>query len=211
MSRGWLLVPAAVALGLAFWSAVSQRRRPLVGSTVAALAVQTLLRSPGAWFHGFTAIVAAVAVLPLLASAYHLAGRTLKRRCRWTLGGLLFGVLAGGVPLALGAWAAEHPVSEGVSAAKTALQEVGQGGGGGASAELASAASRFSRGQQLTGAWWSVIAELVPVEAQTRRALSHATDAGQGVARVAGEVADQLSAVRSSYHDGTIDLSLLPP
>jgi hypothetical protein len=209
LSRGWLLVPSAAALGAAFASVFPERRQQRVGALVGALAVQALLRWPPEVFHGFTAAMSLVAVAPCLVSAYVNASPRWQRRLRWVSAG---GAAAGAVlalPLVIGAALAHGPLTRGIAEAQGALDAVGNGGGATAHARLATASADFAASRHRTTGWWTTGAYLIPAEAQQRRALNQATAAGYGVATVAEQISGSLATLRTSYHKGQIDLSRL--
>jgi hypothetical protein len=78
MSRGWLSVPAGVVLVVAFAAVLAPRSYRRIGALIGAVSIQVILRWPPLGFHGATVLLAALAVAPVLISAW----RTLRSRQR---------------------------------------------------------------------------------------------------------------------------------
>lgn len=207
MARSWLLVPAVASLGVAFASTFQARSRRRVGAMVGALASQVILRWPHLFFHGFTAVVAVAVVLPCFVSAHHHADQLWRRRLRWGAAGLGGAAVILGGPLAVAGLLARGPVDAGQADAHAALSSVGGVGGRALDTRLAAATADFARAHSLVSPWWTAGAYLVPGEAQQRRTLVPATAAGERVAVAARSLSGPLSALRSSYHGGRVDLS----
>ena len=208
MSRNLLWVPSAAALAVAFAAAWSRRRTRRTGALVGALSVQCALRWPEVAFHGATALVAALAFAPVAVSAYLALGRRGRKVTRLVSGGVFVVALFLAVPFLVGVIAARGAVDRGIAQAKTALDDATAGGQAAttainlASADLASAA-------RSADPWWTAGAELLPVEAQQRAAVVAALSAARSVTEHSLGVADQIGAIRNTYHDGTIDLASL--
>lgn len=209
MSRAWLLAPAGGALIVAFASTFQVRSRRRVAALVGALSSQVLLRWPHLLFHGFTALVALAALVPCLASGYRNAGRRWRRRLRWATAGVAGGAVVLGAPLLVCALLARGPVDRGQADAHGVLASVGSAGTHALQARLAAAAADFSKARRLVSPWWTAGAYLIPGEAQQRRALVPATAAGERVAVAAQSVSASLTSLRTSYHDGHVNLNAI--
>ena len=216
MSRGsWLVVPGAVALGVAFASVFPRRVHPEVGAAVGALAVQVVLRWPPLRFQGLTALVAAVAVIPCLVSGY----RQLPQRPRRWLGAAALGVAVVGVvvavPVAVAALMAHARVSRGIVAAEGALGSASGGQQSSAAAQerivaqLRTANADFAAAASQTGAWWTAGGRLIPVVAQQRQALAQATAVAGNVTSVAEHEAAGIHLGQITYQHGRINLAKL--
>lgn len=206
MSRGLLWAPSGAALAVAFGSAWNRRRTRRAGALVGALSVQCALRWPPIAFHGSTALVASLAVLPLLVSAYIALDRRGKRRVRIATGGAFAATVILGVPFVIGVFAARGSVDRGITQAKTAL-DAATGGGVSAVSAINLAKSDLAQAASRVDPWWTSGAALVPLEAQQRRAVLTAVRAAGSVASSSLGVADRLGSLRSIYHDGQVDLA----
>src|SRR5829696_150767 len=142
---------AALAFLLAVLAILFERRTRVRGALVAGLAMQPLLHLPHEWFHGWSAIIVAVAVLPVLVSGYRRAHRTERRRARY--GALaVFGlvVLAGAAYGAAGVLA-RSSLNAGVNDAEHALDLIRDGRTDEASAALEQAEDSFDKAETLLG------------------------------------------------------------
>ncbi|HET6873949.1 MAG TPA: DUF4012 domain-containing protein [Acidimicrobiales bacterium] len=206
-SRGWLLIPALAAIGLAFASALQSRPLRILSMTAAATAVQVLLRWPHWGFQGATAIAGAAAVLPLL-----LHGAKTRWNPGWkgilvASGGLvvLAGVLLG--PLALQVLRSRSAVSRAISVTDAALASVRAGNASQASADLAVATADFAGAHHRIDDWWTAGADLVPGVAQQRRALVTATSVAADVTQTVGAQASSIDVSDLHYRHGTVNLA----
>lgn len=206
MSRGWLSVPAAVVLAVAFAAVLAPRSYRRVGALIGALGIQVILRWPPLGFHGATALVAALAVAPVLFSGW----RTLRSRRRaLTLAGA--GVVLGlgvvlSVPAAVSALSAGASVRAGTDAARQALDDVASAQAPVAVADLQATASDLGQAHRRTAGWWNLGAYLVPGVAEQQRAIVQVTAAGTELAEATSREAGALDFHTLSYHDGQIDL-----
>ncbi|HEX8803787.1 MAG TPA: hypothetical protein VF743_06330, partial [Acidimicrobiales bacterium] len=92
------LVCASVAIGLGFWSVLGDTRTRARGALVGGLGCVALLCADPVGFHGLTAILAALALAPVLVSGYLHAGRRVQSRARRVaaiVGGVVALVVAG--------------------------------------------------------------------------------------------------------------------
>ena len=179
MSQGWILAPAIAALLVAFATTWLRRNHRAAGALVGALAIQAVLRWPEAtWghsmFQSWTALVATVAIAPVLLSAYRLQRLRVKRRILWGTGVLVGAVIVFSVPLAVSAVQSRSAINRGISSTRGALGAATSGETSQAERQLGSAASDFLLGSRRLGAWWTEGARLVPVVAQQRVALTKA-------------------------------------
>lgn len=104
-ASGGVAVAFAVAAVFIGFVAVALNARSLgLGAAAAALAVQALLRLPHFVFQGAPTLLAAIAVVPLFASAYRYAPKRARRQAR------LFALYGGVVCIALFGRLDLHPV-----------------------------------------------------------------------------------------------------
>jgi hypothetical protein len=202
-----MIVPAVVAIGLGILLAWRNRRDRVIGAAAGALvAVCALQLSWPATPVGATAVLGALAVVPLWISGYRVARRTTRRRVRWivaTLAALaLLGVLAGAA-LAL--------TQRGrlVDAAEASLDAANAVTGGTPDGDASFAASRqqFESVADSASSWWAAPARLVPVVAQNVRAVGVAAQAGADLSGVAAELSDQVDYDSLQREDGSIDVA----
>lgn len=209
LSRSWLVAPALVSLAVAFGSAFQRRPYRRINAFVGALGIQVILRWPPAWFHGLTAMVAAVAVIPVLVSGWKRLRSRTRRLTLLGAGGVIgLGVVLS-IPVAVSALLARHPVTQGVALAKGALSQVESGQAPAATTDLRAAASDLSSARAKVGGWWNLGGYLVPVVAQQERALATATDAGANLTQVAAANGSKLDLQALRYTHGRIDLAAL--
>jgi len=84
---------ACAALLLGFWSVLSDSRTPARAALVTGLGTAAAMRTGPLGFHGSTAIIVGIAVLPVIVSGYRNASRRVRRRARQV--GLIVGAVAG--------------------------------------------------------------------------------------------------------------------
>jgi hypothetical protein len=209
MSRGWLTVPAAVALALAFGAVLAPRPYRRLGALIGALSVQVILRWPPLGFHGGTALLAVAAVTPVLVSAWRNLRSQHRSRVLAGVGALLgLGVVLS-LPAAVSALSARGAVQGGTDAARQSLDDVAAGKPSVAVTELKIAAGELGRAHQRTAGWWDLGAYLVPVVAQQQRAMAQVTAAGRDLASSASVEAGAIDFESLKYHQGQIDLSAI--
>ena len=208
-SRGWLVVPAAAALLLAFAGTFPRARIAAIGALTGALAVQVVLRWPNSAFHGATALLAAAAAAPCLLGGW--LGLSRRGR-RWAAAAV---VAVGGLaviavmPVVLAGVTSRQRVSSGIADSRSALATVSSGDARTAVGQLDAAASDFSAAAGRLGAWWTAGARLVPVAAQQRQALAVATSVARDVARTAAQEASSIDYSQLRYRTGGVDLTRL--
>jgi hypothetical protein len=206
LSRGWLLVPGCVALVLAFGAVFARRAHQRLNALTAALAIQVVLRWPSFGFHGATAVLAAIAVAPVLWTGW---SRQRPRWRRFTLlgaGAILGLAVALSLPVAVGAWLARTPANRGITATHQALAALNAGDAPTAAVDLRSATDDLGVVQTRTATWWTDGGLLVPVVAQQHRAAVNATVAARALTAAAAHEADHLGLGNVAYRRGQIDL-----
>lgn len=214
MSQGVVLIPAGAALLVAFAGAWQKRGHRAVGALVGALAMQAVLRWPSAtWghamFQGWTALIAVVAIAPVLVSAYRLQRRRVRRRILWGAGGVVVAAIVVSVPLAVAAVQTRGALDRGVSSTRGALSAATSGKTGQAERELASSAADFAKGSHRFGAWWTEGARLVPVVAQQRQALTRALATAHTLSSVVEHQAARINYRRLAITHGQLDVNRL--
>jgi hypothetical protein len=203
------VVAGGTALILSIAGAWFDRRNRLLGAVIGALAVQALVRLPDIGFHGLPSLLAALAVAPLLWSAYDRSSRrdqALMKKVAW-IAGAVIGVLLLGMALAL--VAARTELERGVSGARNGLELIRDGEPEQAGDRFVSAAAAFDSAQDGLSALWARPSRLLPLVNQQMDALVGVSESGEDLALTA---ADATSTGR--YQDlraaaGQIDLELV--
>lgn len=211
-SSGWLLVPAGAALLTSLVLAWTDRRHRVWGAAVGALVgVAALQLTWPASPSRATALLAALAILPLWISGYRVSRRSTRRRLR-----ILIGVLAllGLIGAAVGAVfaATQRGTLEATAAATTeAAQRISAGSGGDdASVDaFTENTQRFDAVADLADSWWMLPARAVPVVAQNVAVLRHAARAGADLNTVAATLAEDVDYEQLQQPDGSVDLERL--
>jgi hypothetical protein len=209
MSRGWLWAPAGVTLALAFGAVFPRRAYQRVSVLIGALAVQVVLRWPPIGFHGSTALVAALAITPVLISGWrHQPARWRKLTLWGTATAVGLGLLLS-VPVAVSGLAVDRSATNGINAAHAALTDVGSGNAPAAEAQLHVAAAQLGRVHRWVGGWWNVGAYLVPVVSQQDRTARDVTAAGRALMASAAQEAGKINFHDLRYSHGQIDLAAI--
>ena len=203
----WVVVVAVVALGLALSGAFFESRARVLGAVVGGLVAQAALRMPSQGFFGLPSLVAALALVPLFASAYERSPskiRTRVRRVALTVCALAVLASAG---LALAAAMAHRDLNQAVDSSKTGLEMIRTGRQSEAASRLDAASLDFDDAHKVLAAFWTWPARLVPVVAQHRDALASASASGREIAR-AGSVAAQTAPYQQlKASNGSVDLA----
>ncbi|MHB8440020.1 MAG: DUF4012 domain-containing protein [Acidimicrobiales bacterium] len=209
MSRTWLLIPAFGALLLSFGAAFRDHSRRRTGAVVGALAAQTLLRWPAVGFHGSTALVAALALIPPCASAYNRSSKRVRRRADRVLGWAAVAFLVCALPTVVSALVVATKMSSGEHEAKAALEDLKQGSSTSATNELRQAAQDFGGASSVLGSWWSEISRLDPVVAQHRDVLASVAATANMLARTAEQQEPHFDFHNLDAGNGQINLTAL--
>ena len=206
MSRAWLEIPAIAALLVALASLFLRHSRRRLGALIGALAVETLLRWPPVAFHGSTALVGAVVLLPVFISAYRRVPASRRRRAKRGLALVGAAAVVLSIPLVVAVIMARGDIVTGQHAADAALSDVSNGSSAAATVKLRAATAAFAAASSKLGSWWTSFAAVVPAEAQQRRALATGAATARDLAVVAERVAPSLDYHALRYHKGQVDL-----
>jgi hypothetical protein len=163
------------------------------------------LRWPAAT--GATALLAAVAVVPMWVSAYRVERRRTRRRLRYVLAGFAaLVVVAGAASLVL---AARHatPVLDAVGDAESAAESVRDGQVAAASGDLRAAAGRLTAASEEAAGWWMQPARVVPLLGPNVEAFHRSTGAAAALTGAAAALAGQVDYEALQRPDGGIDLT----
>ncbi len=206
MSRSWLLVPAGVALMLAFGAVFLRRSYRRLNALVGAIAVQPILRWPHVGFQGATVLIGAAAVTFVLFSGWRRSPRRWRRITLIAAGtGLGLAVILS-APVAVSGLRARSAANRAVDAANLARSEIQDGNTAAAVAALRRASAAFGSANTQTASWWTLGGRLVPIVSQQEHALTSATAAGRDLAGAATDEASGFNVHNLAYHDGRFDL-----
>ncbi len=205
VERGFGILAAVLVLGL-------ERRgriEPFGAAVVSLVAVQCALRYPEVEWTRMSALLAALAVVPMVASGVMAAPERLKRRLRH--GGAALGVVLGvGIAFAsITAITARQALQHGQDQVLDGLQSAQAGDRDGALRHLRNASVEFSRAQSATGGWWSWPSRQLPVIAPQVRALGVVSRRGGDAVSLAYDGANEVDPARLRFVDGTIDLAVI--
>jgi hypothetical protein len=196
------LVIALAAVGL-------NRAVPPVAAVVAALALQALLRLPEVAVTGGSAVVAGIAVLPVLLSAYRAAGPRTRRVVNWSIGvGVALAVLAA-VGLAFAVLSAREDVNAGIRRAQRGFEAARSGEGRDAVGRFQRAADSFGTANDELNAPWAAAARAFPILGPQAEAVTSVTDQGASLASSAAAATAEADIDRLRFQGGAIDLDVV--
>jgi hypothetical protein len=196
------------ALAAAVLGTFLEVRDLLLGAAIGAVAVQAMLRMPDQGPHGLPSLIAAVAVLPLLWSAYDRSPRRVRRRTRrLVFVGVLLGVLGSGA-FAVAAVLAQKDLAEAVDEARDGLEMIREGEQERGAELLARAAGSFEDADRLLNAFWVEPAAVLPVIGDHREALGVAAASGKVVTTSGAIAASTAPYQELKASDGKLDLAV---
>ncbi|HEX6420159.1 MAG TPA: DUF4012 domain-containing protein [Acidimicrobiales bacterium] len=199
------LACAAAAIAVAFASVLRDPGGRTAGAAVTGLGCIALLRAEPVGVHGLSALVTAVAILPVIASGYGHASRPVRRRARRAtfLAGFAIGLMLAGVAVA--AASAEEDVTEGIRAVDHGLQAARDGDDNLAALELDQAAYALAKADDTLSSWFVSPAELLPVVGPNVHTVSSLAGAARDVAGVASLAAYSADVDALRFVDGRLD------
>lgn len=199
------LACAGVAIVLGFVSVLTDYRSRPYAALVAGLGTAALLHMDPVGFHGVTALIAAAAMLPALASGYRLAGRTARRRIKrvagWSaavcglmiIGGVV-GILTSYKHLNDGA----RLIDRGILAARDAEDTE-------ASLRLGEAARHMSSAEEILTSWFVQPAHALPVVGPNIRAVSAMASDTAEASQASSAAADAADLDQLRFEGGRLD------
>lgn len=206
-ANGWFVVTAAGLL-FAVVTTLFPRRR-IYGAVVGAVSVQGLLRFTDVAFGRGSAVLFAVAVVPVLVSAYAVAPRRVRKRIHQVLVVLGAAVALAVVLFGVAGLLAYGQTQSGARHAKAGLRSIRDGHSEEAGSELTEAATAFQSAHDIVDSWWAKPAGAVPFVAQQARAVQVVTGEGAQMSSVAAGAAGQADIQELKYEDGRIDVEKL--
>lgn len=201
----WAVAVAAAAILLGLYSVVTDTRSRARGALVGGLGMVALQGAGDIGFHGFSALVTAVAILPPLASGYRYAGRRGQARIRKVAGGVgiaclivLAGALIGVVSTYQDLIKGTRNIDDGLAAAREADDDQ-------ASAHLGEAVRHLSSADDTLSSWFVAPARLLPVVGPNIEAVGDLTHDAAGVAEVTSDAADSADVDSLRFLGGRLD------
>ena len=205
-AAGWMWIAGVTALAIGLRLAWTGRRNRVLGAVAGGLVGLTSLHLGWPPFTYGPTVLATVALVPLLLSAFRTCNRRERRWMRWSLAAtaaVSLAAVAGALLLAISVRTDLLDAMSSSRDAVTALQDLSQGS---AASSFRSAERRFSSVAERAGSWWTTPARIFPVIGPNvealRRASSVSADLNGAAYRSASEV--DLDAVRSE--GGGVDL-----
>ena len=205
ISSWWVLV-GVVALVLALVGAFSQVRLRALGAVIGTLVGATALHLPAQGFHGLPSLAAAVALVPLFASAYERSSAKVTKRIRRGLVVAAAVAVVATAALGVSAILARSSLSRAVDESRTGLDQIRSGHQSDAAVQLDHASGQFASAAQLLDSFWTWPARLVPVVAQQRQALAEASASGSLIARTGSVAADVAPYQQLKASNGRVNL-----
>lgn len=202
----WVIpgVMAFIPLGIL----LSNRRRDAIAcAVVGALAVQSVLNITPMGFSGLPSIVAALAVGPVLWSAYARSSERRARRIRnsalMALGASIIAVGIFGVAV----MSARSKINNAVVQSENAMKALRAGDQDEAGALFEQATAQFESARSTLNAPWALPVRLVPIAGQNAKSLSAAASSGHALATSAAETATAAPYQQLRSSGGAIDIA----
>lgn len=208
-SSGWAMAPAAAAVVVAFTASALDARQRIWGAAVGALAVQTLVRLPEYEPYGLSTLLVALAVVPVLVSAFRITPRRVRRTIYLATAAVAGVAVVGAVTLGVVVGLTSSDLNRAVSSARSGLEAARDGDDDRAAAQLHDAEREFERADALTSAWWTFPAKLVPVLSQHTLAYESAAHHGFAVTQAGAEVADVVDVDELRFESGRLNVGLV--
>jgi len=200
------IVPAWLALTVAFVAVMYDVRWRWVGGIIGLLSTTALLRLTDVGPFGLTALITFVAVVPVFASAYNVQRRRNQRKIRrvvWGIGAV-FGLALLGFLIAAVIGAAK--VGTGVDEARAGVRSAKAGDEEAARVHLQASGRAFSEGSSAFDAWFAAPARLVPGLSYQAVAVSQMSAIGHDLAVSAEEVSKNANYRSIDVVDGRVDI-----
>jgi hypothetical protein len=204
-----VVVGGLAVLAAAIVVALRSRRDPVLGALVVAGAMQVLLRLPDVGPTGATAVLAALAPVPVLVSAYRSVGPTIRGRVRRV--GLVVGValVVVLVPVAIAGVVTWRSGAEATTESRAWLDAAREGDQQAVLGHLATASDAFSDAAASTTAWYVAPARALPLVGPQLEAVSTVAGNGRDIVEAATTAAEIADLQQLRVQGGRIDLDRL--
>ena len=202
---GVAMACAAVAIVIAFLSVLRNTRSRARGALVTGLGGIALLRAGPLGFHGLTAILTVVAIVPAMASGYQHAGRRVRRRARRivAVAGSVIGLMVAGAVLGLVSVQEDladgiRGIDGGISAARDVDDDL-------AAEELDAAARSLTSAESTLTSWFVSPARSLPIVGPNLGAVGNLAAQAGDVAEVTSLAAATADVDALNFTDGRLD------
>ncbi len=206
---GWFQVLGAVVLATAIGEVVLDRDDPVAGALIGGVSIQVLLRLDDLGFHGASALLAAVAVLPVIVSGYLAMG---AQERRWaSRAGVVSGALLTLVLVMFGVTAliGRSDMKTGVDLGEQGLEALRAGEASEAAVLMEESSRSFADAHTWLTSPLVAPARLVPVLGHHASATAAVADAGVEVADAAAVAAENADYEALGVAGGSVDLLAL--
>ena len=204
----WVVL-AIAALALSVIALFNDHRSRPIGALIGMLCALALLHLPGFWFFGAPSLVTAIAVVPVIASAFERSSKLVRQRTLIALAASIGFVLVGAVGAGVTALEARSATNRAVDSTRTALELIRDGNRDEAVRTLFDSRQDFMESRDALTAPWSLPASILPVIGLNLNAVQTAVSSGLSVVEAA-----QIAVSSAPYGDlrlvdGQIDLDLV--
>jgi hypothetical protein len=207
LADGWMAVAAGGgALVIAFAATRPVRPARFVGAIVGGLSAVGLLSGAHVWFHGASALATALAVTPMLISAYRRTEGGSRRGLR-----LAVVLVVGAAVAVVGVYGAllaqsRRDIERGMEQLDAAMAAARDGDDVGAEVLFAEAADAFAPVEQRLGGWWAAPAEVLPVIGYNARAIHAMASSAAELSQRGQETAAEADVDEITVEGGRLDL-----
>lgn len=208
-ASGWWGVAGLGALGTTLALSWDRRRRRVIAAAAgAAIGVTALhLGWPTTTFG--TAVLAAVATVPIWCSAYRTSGRLVRRRIRITAAVAAVVTVFGLVAVVAFGWTQRSNVESAIDQALDAADRIGASSTTASTAGFVEAHDRLVQVVAASDAPWMIPARLLPVVGSNLAAIRDSAAAGADLAAAASRLSSSVDYDRLHQPGGGIDLDVL--
>ena len=198
-----------VALGVALAAVLADVRRRPLGALIGALSVQVLLRLSLDAPLGTSALIAAVAVAPVLVSGLLRCSDLTRRRVRTCAVVATVAVGLAGLGLSVAVFQSRHDVSQATAEARDGFNAARDRNGDLAVERLYAASTHFTAANDRLNSPWAIPARLVPILGHQANVIETMTAQGAALADTAASATADADIDALEFNDGRIDLGLL--
>jgi hypothetical protein len=202
---GLALACAAIAIAIGFWSVLTETRSRARGAIVGGLGCIALLQADPIAFHGFTALVTALAIGPVAVSGYRHAGRRAQSRlrrialvCSVLIGLMVVGAVLGILSVSRDLTQGARLVDDGIVAARDADDDL-------AGERLHQAARHLTSADATLTSWFVAPARVLPIVGPNLDAVESLADEAGQVAQVTAAAANMADVDQLRFVNGRLD------
>jgi hypothetical protein len=208
-SSGTTMLVALAGFALAVFMVGKDQRDRIYGAIVGAAVGFSMLRLQVDWFHGASALIAAIAILPALRSGYKNSRRMVRRR--WRNAALVCaGVMTLGTLLAvLQAVMFNGALKDSVTATQAGIDATEAADVGAARSYFEDGASKFHDVAESASSWYFWPSRLVPVVAQNVAVVRDLATAGEGLANAAAVTVSEVDYESLVLPEGGVNLGAI--